>query len=543
MAALDGIRRRLASWIAPARGARMSKRAYAGAMINRLTSDWIAQSTSHDAELKSSLRVLRNRTRELVRDNDYAKHAITVIKNNIVGSGVGMQAQVPLQRGEGLNDKLNTQIETAWQRWCRRQTCDVAGRLSFKSMQRVVTGALPESGEILVRKVRQRFGGGRIPFALELIESDRLVDYYTLWRAPDTGNAVRMGVEVDAWQRPVAYWLYPYHPGDMELTGGPIPISRLIRVAADEILHLYVPTRPGATRAAPWFHTAMVRLNHLRGYEEAEIIAARASACIMGFIKSPEPDNPSANDAASGSGVGDDVVDGERVTDMAPAQIRELADGEDFIGFNPTRPNTGADPFMKMQLRAVAVGVDMSYESLTGDYSQSNFSSSRMGWVAERDHWRVLQDWLIESFHQEVYEAWLEMAVLAGEVDAPAYETAPELYADVKWMPRGWAYIDPLKDVQADRMAVRAGFKLQSDVLAQGGTDMESWSKGRRRELDEIAQQNLVVESDPAQVDLKGQVQKGDPIDEEVGAPAEDANPADNGEASKKTRAALRPVA
>jgi lambda family phage portal protein len=520
MSPLSRLRRWLASKISPASPA-VSKRAYAGAMINRLTSDWIAQSTSYDAELKTSLRVLRNRTRELIRDNDYAKHAINTIKNNVIGCGMGMQVQVPMQRGEGLNDKLNTDIETAYRRWCRKKTCDVAGKLSFMDIERVVLGAVAESGEVLVRKVRQRFGGGKIPFALELIEADRLVDFYSLWKNPETGNAVRMGVEVDQWQRPVAYWLWPYHPGDMEFSGA-VPVNRLMRVPADEIIHLYVPTRPGATRGVPWFHSALIRLNHLRGYEEAEIIAARAAACIMGFIKSNEPENPSANDQAVGSGVGDDVVDGERVTDMAPAQIRELAEGEDFIGFNPSRPNSGADPFIKQQLRGVAAGVDMSYESLTGDYSQSNFSSSRMGWVAERDQWRVLQAWMAENFHQEVYEAWLEMAVLAGVVNAPAYETMPELYAEeVQWMPRGWGYIDPLKDVQADRMAVRAGFKTQSQVLNENGSDLETWSKQRRRELDVVAEEDLVVESDPAQVDLRGQVQTSDPVEENVDAPAE----------------------
>lgn len=495
---------------------RQSARMYAGAQMGRLTADWLTVSTSHDAELRTSLRVLRNRARQLVRDHDYAKNAVRAIKNNVVGQGIKFQAQVKMRRGGRMDDRINDMIEAAWARWARAERCHVAGKLSFSSIERLVVSSIAMSGEVLVRKVRRKFADSRVALALEIIESDQLVDEWN--GLADNGNEVRMGVEVDEWQRPVAYWLYPRHPGDYQFQVGQIQTNRLIRVPADEIIHLAVlEDRPNATRGCPWFDTALTRLNNMRGYEEAEIVAARASASYMGFITSPEaPDS-------------EETKDGQRLTDLQPGVIQHLLPGEEFTEFKPGRPNTGADGFLRLMLRGFTAGVGAAYETVSGDYSQSNFSSSRMGWVAERDNWRVIQRWLIEHFHQPLFEEWLEMAVLSGELALPAYESAPEMYQAVRWQPRGWEYIDPLKDTKAATERIRSGLSTLQDELANGGGDFEDVMHQRRRELDLAADLELVFDTDPKQVATTGVAQPNEaPAEEDVGQPA--GNPDDGGE-------------
>lgn len=483
------------------------RRSYAGAQWGRTTADWIAQSTSADSELYTSLRILRNRSRQLVRDNEYAGSAIDrIIPNNVVGQGIGFQAQVMQRRGGKLDDKINNAIEKEYKRWQRAEFCHVAGRLSFQDIERMVTREVAESGEILVRMVRRSFGGSKVPFALEIIEADQLVENYSGKTAD--GNQVRMGVEVDDWQRPLAYWLYPKHPGDYSFAATPAP-NTWQRVPANEILHIALFDRPVQTRGVPWLHNVLVKLRHMGGYEEAEIVRARASASIMGFIESPEIDNPLTPDDAMSA---DDVMDGEKVFDMSPGIVKELAPGEKFNGFAPTSANAALEPFMRFMLRSVAAGTGISYESLSRDYSQSNYSSSRLSLTEDRDNWRILQAWLIRQFHQRIYEAWLEMAVLSNTLDLPAYESMPEIYQAVRWMPRGWDWVDPLKEVMAAKLAVRSGFTTQSDVIAAKGGDIEDVFKQRRREIDLAAQYDLVLETDPAQTDDKGVAQQVNPV-------------------------------
>ena len=469
-------------------------RAYAGASVGRLTGDWSALNTSADSEILTSLRLLRARSRQLVRDNEFAKNAVRIVQNNVVGTGIGMQAQVVNGRGK-LQDKINDQIEDAWEAWTDRKTCHTGGLLGFQDIERLIMGNLVENGEVLIRKVRGQFGGGAVPFALEVIEADRLMEQWSSARAPN-GNLIRMGVEVDSWGRPTAYWLYPTHPGDYSFASF-VP-SKFIRVPAEEMIHLYIVDRWPQSRGVPWLHATLTRLHNMAGYEEAEIVAARASANIVGFVKTPEPS------------MGEDVINKQRVVDSAPGQFQTLLPGEDFVGFNPSRPNSALEPFMRYMLRSFAAGVGMSYESLSRDYSQSNYSSSRLALLDDRDLWRVLQGWLIRNFRAEIHREWLDAAVLAGEVRIPDYYTNTAKYQKVRFKPRGWSWIDPTKEVIAYKLAVRSGFMTMGDVIAQtnGGADIEDVLKSRRRELDMMADMDLMFDTDPAQVDDKGMVQK-----------------------------------
>jgi lambda family phage portal protein len=504
-----------------------AKRMFGGAVFNRLTSDWNASiGTSQDSEIRSSLRVLRNRTRQLARDNDWVKNALRAIQNNVIGTGIGMQMQVKMQRqrnGKVLNQDLNEAIEDAWSQWCKASNCHTAGLLNFSDIERLLISSCAENGEVLVRIVKGKaFGTSPVPMALEVIESDQLQDERN--GTADNGNIIRMGVEKDEWGRPVAYWFYPYHPGDYLFKT--VELSKYKRVDAEEIIHLYKHERPGQTRGVPWFASALRRMHQVAGFEEAEVVAARASASIMGFINTPD-----------GELQDDGVQDGQRVSNFEPGKIEALGPGETFTAFTPTRPGGQYDPFVRAQLRAVAAGVGVSYETLSKDYSQSNYSSSRLALLDDRDNWRSLQQWMIKNFHQKVFETWLDMAVLSGALDLPNYEINPDAYRAVRWMPRGWSWVDPAKEVAAYKEAVRCGFMTQSEVVAQTGCDIEDLLMQRQREVEMAEALGLVFDTDAAQVNDKGQTQPapapaaaaeeaapGDAATDAAAAPADDSD-------------------
>ena len=460
-------------------------RLYAGAQVNRLTADWTALGTSADSEIVTSIRLLRARSREMVRDNPHAKNVVRIVQNNVVGQGIGLQCQIVNKRGK-LNSKLNDAIEAEWNRHCRRESFHAAGLLDLTAMLRLAVGQLVEAGEGIIRKVYQRFGDAKVPVGVEFIEADRLMDQWQSARAPN-GNEIRMGVEMDEWGRPAAYWFYPKHPGDYQFQS--FQPSKFVRIPASEIIHFYIVDRWPQTRGVPMFHSVLRKMNDMKGYTEAEIVAARASAAIMGFITSPEEQ------------IADGEENGNLLTDLSPGTIQKLNPGETFTGFAPTRPNAGLDPFMRYMLREMAAGVGVSYESLSRDYSQSNYSSSRLALLDDRDTWRVLQTWIVSTILHPLYIEWLDMAVLAGVINMPAdYHQNKEQYQAVRFKPRGWSWIDPLKEVKAYSEAVRAGFMTVSDVigLTAGGADAEDIFKARRQELDLMGQLDLTFDTDPA---------------------------------------------
>jgi lambda family phage portal protein len=360
-------------------------------------------------------------------------------------------------------------------------------------MERLLCRSLAESGEVFVRMIRQPFGGSRVPFALQVLEADYLIDDDIPQAA--AGNTVRMGIEVDSYLRPQAYHFYANHPGDT-YAGNPRTNGRRVRVPADEVIHLFLPERPGQTRGVTWFASALMRLHMLQGYEEAEVVRARASSALMGFIQSPE-----------GELIGDEVYEGDRVSEFSPGVFKYLAPGESVTVPDLNAPDGQLEPFTRSMLRAVAAGVGVSFESISKNFSESNYSSSRLSLLEERDTYKVLQRFFIENFHQIVYENWLEMAVLSGVLNLPAYETNPDRYRASRWIPRSWEWVDPQKEVNAYKDAVRCGFKTLGQVISEQGGDLDDVLVARQAELAMLDEMDIVLDTDPSEVSVAGLTQ------------------------------------
>ena len=451
------------------------KRSYDAARRGRLSSDWMASAASEDSELFSDLATLRNRSRQMIRDNPHAKNLQRIIENNVVGTGIGCQALVLKPNGEPDKD-ANDRIEAAWAAWCERDTCHTAGLMSMSDILRLVIGSVFRDGEAIVRKVPQAFGKGKIPFALEVIEPDLLLDQTGSFLT-NQGTAVRLGIEVNEWHRPVGYWMRTTHPGDYSFVRNTV-VDQTVRIDAAQIEHLYLVERWPQTRGTPWMHMVLRRLRDIGEYTKSEIVAARAAANIVGFVQqNPDFANPNGFDPEKPR---PDFVKSE------PGTFRRLLPGETFSGFSPARPNANLDAFMRYMLREVAAGVGVSYETLSRDYSQSNYSSSRLALLDDRDLWRMLQGWLISNFLSRIYREWLDAAVLSGVLKLPGYWNDKARFQAVRFKPRGWSWIDPSKEVAAYREAVSCGFMSRSSVISAigNGQDREEVDREIRADQD-----------------------------------------------------------
>ena len=456
------------------------RRIFQGATKSRLTANWVASAASADAELKGAISLLRQRSRDLVRNNPHAKSAIRTICSNVIGpDGIKLQSQIRRQRGGKLDQKVNESIEMAWREWGHYDSCHTAGRLCFKDIERLCCKSLAESGEVFIRLVKKPFGRSKIPLGLEILESDQLDDDYT-GTSTKKQNTWRMGIELDSFMRPIQYAFLTKHPGDT-----PFPVQeglkRHMLIPADEIIHLYLTERPGQTRGIPWMSTAIKSLHHLDGFAEASVIRARASSALMGFITSPEGElDP-----------GGEVYEGDRVTEFSPGMFSYLSPGQNVSIPDMDSPSAEFEPFMRAMLRSMASGIGLSYESLSRDYSTTNYSSSRLALIEDRAQYRTLQNYFIENFHNRVFENFLDMAVLSGALSLPTYDIEPERYKRVRWIPRSWDWVDPLKECQANKEAVKAGFKTQAQVLMEQGYDLEEVLNARKSEVDQAEELGL----------------------------------------------------
>lgn len=440
----------------------LRRRSYQGALISRLTSDWLATQSSADAEIRTSLSKLRDRSREMVRNNPYARQAKRTTQINVIGTGVKLQAQVTQLRGNKRDDRVNKLIESKWDNWCRKEYCDVAGRYSFHDFEWLAVGALPESGEALFRILRRPFGNSKIPLALQVLESDLLDETYQ-GNTLSPNNEWRNGVEVNEWGRPIRYAILTRHPGDYWFTSNSQRNEKYAFIPAEDIIHLFLPERPSQNRGVPWFHSVMSDAHQLQGYEEAAVIRARAGASLMGFITNNE-----------GELTADDVENNQRISEFEPGTFKYLAPGESVSVPSIDAPDQQFEMFVRNKVRRFASGFGCSYETLSRDFSDTNYSSSRLSLLEDREHWRIVQNYLIENFHMRVFREWINLAVLSGELPFQDYELRPERYDNPKWLTRGWSWVDPLKEVKAYREAEQAGYMTKAQIIAQtGGGDFD----------------------------------------------------------------------
>lgn len=458
---------------------------------DRLTFDILRSILSANQEIALDQQQLVAVSRSLANnDPTMAKFLASIWKNVFGPDGIKLQSKVPLQRGPKLNSVANTIIEGAWADWSKKENCSLDRRLSWIQMQRVVSRTVAVDGECFIRKAktaRNPFG-----FSLQIISSDQVDRAFgqTIPLQLPNGNRIFMGIEIDQDLAVVAYHIFDRHPS--EIGSGP---RQRIRVPAEEILHIFLPIRDNQLRGIPWASASMIMMNQLKGYREAETIAARVAACQMGFItKDLDPNaegDPNPDDAVNNGG-----------SEMAleAGSFKFLLPGEKIEQFKPEHPTTAFESFTKGANLAIAAGLDQSYMTLTGDVGAANYSSARVGLLDERDTYEGLQGFFVEEFCQPVYSEWLKMSFLTYLRSLPGADY--RVYDKAEWHPRSFPWVDPLKDTQASILQMSSGLTTLHRELAARGYDYDETIAELRSEKKDRDELGL-------KVDTKGVVDAG----------------------------------
>lgn len=442
-------------------------RAFSAAKISRLTSSWETTDKLINEELRGDLDRLRQRSRQLFKDNEYGKKFGRMVRNNVVGQN-GFRLKHRVYNDDGTPDTLaQAAIAEAFKCWCRRGVCEIAGRQSFRDLQRGLIVDAARDGEFLFRKIRGAAARNSFGFALQRLDPSRL-DTQCNRDAVSGSNAIIMGVEVDDYQRAVAYHILA--------AGGALhgPRKRE-RIPADEIVHGFIPDDfCEAVRGVPWMYAAMLRLNDLGAYREASIIAARIGASKMGFYIQRE-DSGAANPEELADGKD---AEGNLYEEVEPGMLEVLpAQFSDFKTFDTSYPHEQFDPFTKATLRGISSGIGVSYVGLANDLQGVNYSSIRQGVLDERDEWMTIQDWFIEAALEEIYPDWLRFALLNGQIKSATGVSLPiskfEKFLAHEWQGRRWSWVDPLKDAQAAILKLKEKLTSRTRIAAEAGVDLE----------------------------------------------------------------------
>lgn len=463
--------------------ARKILRSYQGGEPSRVASSRNPKNQPADMELLGPFGAdrLRAWARDMVRNNAYAWGVVDTIVSSVVGCGIKAQSTFETPEGEDV-ENINDLRDKIWSEWC--EVCDINGLYTFEELQAAAQREIVEAGEVLIRIVRTPdsvYNGilRPVPLALEIIEADRLAgdkDTYAARLSAENDNRIIRGVEVDELGKPVAYWIYKDHPLQ------PYAFTRSPeRIPANEVIHLFRRDRVGQTRGVTWFAPALSWIRDLGTYVDNELQASAVASCFTVAIKSHTPVG-NLFDPDGGTGT-DDA--GNRQRYVEPGMIMELAPGEDIVGINPGRPNAGAEPWIQLILRGIAVGTGLSYEVVARDYSQTSYSSSRTSQLEDRRRFRCWQQYLIRHLCQPVWDAFNDAAALSG---VRGFATSADLlddrrrFAPVEWQTPEWEWVDPQSEQTASEMALNSFTDTYQNVLGSRGRSFRSVFYQRAKE-------------------------------------------------------------
>ncbi|MDH3595722.1 MAG: phage portal protein [Rhodospirillales bacterium] len=406
---------------------------------------------SGDSVMQQAGNKIRMWGRYLDENHDLSIGVLDVLVNNVVGTGITTEPMVMTTGGKPAA-KVNDQIRKLHEKWSTRP--EVTGELPLGEAQRLSCRSWFRDGEMLTQHVR----GSRVrhfsevPYSFELIEPDLLP-----FDAVTGRDRVIQGVEKDGWGRPIGYWLYKTHPGNLSI---PVVTARSgdLRFArAEDIIHLKLVKRFSQTRGVSVFHGVVRRLDDIKDYEESERIAARIAASMTSFIKK--------GDNFTGQNPTDD-----RTFEMQAGMIFDgLAEGEDVGMIKSDRPNQNLDAFIKGQQRGVAAGTSTSYSSISKDYN-GTYSAQRQELVEQQPAYGRLQDYFIEVWVRRIYVEFVSAALAAGLLRL-GRGVDMETVFDAEMHAPGMPWIDPQKEVTADAMKVENRFKSRTQIIRERGGD------------------------------------------------------------------------
>lgn len=466
------------------------KRAYAGAALGRHTDGWRTPSTSADAEISVGGQRLRDRARDLVRNNPGAAKAVSVFAADLVGHGI-------TPRPNTGDDAKNARIKAAFARWASQ--CDADGQLDFFGLQTLAVREMIEGGEVFARRRWRKIDDGLdVPVQIQLLESDFLDGGKN--GLLQNGRRAVNGVEFDAIGRRTAYWMFKEHPGSDAI--GSLVGYESSAVPATEIAHLYEKQRTQA-RGVTWFAPIVRRVRDVDDYDFAEGIRKKIEASAVAFVIGADEDL-----SISPTGEAHDGESFPKITDafgnvlekIAPGLIGYLRGGRD-VKFNSPAQTGGYEEYKRVAAREIAAGLRIPYEYLTGDLSNVNFSSARVGIVAyrrlcEQIQWQIIVPMLLEPWWRWFGEA-AKLGGIVSVADIP-----------VEWDMPKWQAIEPYRDAMSDLINLRLGKKSWPEVIGEGGRnpdDVLTEIIAYNKKFDEAA---LVFDGDPRRVTMAGVMQK-----------------------------------
>ncbi len=458
---------------------------FEGASQGRLIGNMRGTSASISTLVSWYGATLRQRAHHLERNNPYATAAPDAFAAYAVGTGIMPSPQT-------TDVALKGRLVQLWQDWSEESDWD--GVLDVYGQQWLSARSAFVAGDCFaVRKSVAPGDFAFLPLRIQLLEADHLA----LDRNETLGGDVeiRSGIEYAGGRR-VAYHFLKRHPGDML---GARDAGATVRVPAADVIPIFMPRRIGQIRGYSHMSPSMVRMIMFDDYDVNEAARKRFASGSSGYLvtKGGPAASPLAAEAAANAAAAGEGDSGTGQIRMEPATISLVEHDGELKFSEPADVGGSYDPFQYRNLTAIGAGMGIPYHVLTGDLREANYSSLRQGQIDFRRRLEPFQHHaMVQGFCRRVWGWFVEAAVLAGAIDVRDFDKRRPEYLRIKWIPPKWEWVDPLKDLNAEKLAVRNGFKPRSEVVEAQGLDPIDVDRRIKADNERADADGLVFDSD-----------------------------------------------
>lgn len=475
--------------------------AYTGASKTRdALSGWRATAGDADADTLDDLPTLRERSRDLKRNDPVAAATSNVKVTHVVGSGLKLNAAVDrdfLQMSDEEADAWEADVERRFELLVNSPFFDVEGGMLWSDHQELAYRSTLDNGDHFVLLTSNKRPGKENPLALQHIEADRVCNEGNV---SDT-STLAGGVEKDNSGAPARFHVMRGHPGqrymkDMkwdklpafgEKTGRPIT------------LHLFRKLRAGQTRGVPDIAPVIEMIKQLGRYTDAEIDAAVKTALFALIVQTETGEGLAGLNIDAWKETRRDYYKNNPINAKGGSSMAVgLFPDDKMEAFDPQRPNAAAEPFLAAMFQQIGMALEIPYEVLISHFS-SSWSASQ---AAMMQMWRFAMGrraWLAKRFCQPVYEAFLTEEVAAGRVAAPGFFADPLIraaYCGAEWIGDAKGHINEKQQVDAAKARIDA--RLSTHKREAAALTGENWDVTRRRLGKEYRQLADMPAADPS---------------------------------------------
>ena len=484
----------------------------AGAGFGAELSRWNVNSKSADMAILPTFDAGNARAADLVRNDGYAKSGVQLHIDHIVGHQFKLVYKPNyLLLGLEIDNKevsdFIKMVEAKFTNFAEDPRCyiDAERKRTFTMLIREGIGTHCKTGEITASAEYFKKRGSKYKTAIKFVDYARISNPDG---AMDTRN-LKAGVKSNKYGAALGYYVRTSHPSDSGLnftdsyTWQYIP--RELLWGREQFLHIFEPEGEGQTRGINNFLAALSKLKMLEKFQATTLQNAITNAMYAATIESELDSSEVFRALGGGESTNSNMLtnfmntkadfhDAHGGIKMDGVSIPHLLPNEKLKLQGVSAPSGNLGAFENGILRNIAKSLGVSFEQLSGNFSDTNYSSARAAMGESFKYFMGKRETIAKRFANAIFTLWFEEAVNLGDIVLP--NSALGNFYDLKtawcrcnWIGAGKTQIDGLKGVKEAIEKISAGLSTYEKELGNMGEDYQEIFAQQHRESLELAEQ------------------------------------------------------